>query len=66
MNKLIEFKSLELHVKEVKNRGNQIKNETMNINYETLILNKMIFLKIKKKKQNTTILEINFQNATHL
>ena len=45
-NKLLELKSLELHVEEVKKRGHVIKKETINTSFQTLILEKMRYLKI--------------------
>ena len=45
LNKLLEFKSLELHVKEVRNRGSKIKIGVRNINYQFLKLKKMRYLK---------------------
>ena len=39
LNKLLELKSIELHVEEVRRRGNK-KKEIMNINYQTLIFKK--------------------------
>ena len=50
LKKLLELKSLELHVEEVKKRGNKIKQNKiekgiMNINYQTLIIKKMRYLK---------------------
>ena len=44
INKLLERKSLELHVEEVRKGGNKIK-KIMNINYQTLILKKVRYLK---------------------
>ena len=40
LNKLLELRSLELHVKEVRKRGNKRKKETMSITYQTLMLRK--------------------------
>ena len=41
LNKLLELSSPELHVKEHRKRGNQLKLDTLNINYETFILKKI-------------------------
>ena len=41
LNKLLELKSLELHIEEVRKRINKKKWETMNINYQTLIIKNM-------------------------
>ena len=45
LNKLLELTSLEMHVNEVRKRGNKKKYLTMKINYQTLILEKMRYLK---------------------
>ena len=45
LNKLLELKSLELHVEEVKKRGNKIKIADKNINYQTLIIKNMRYFK---------------------
>ena len=45
LNKLLELKSLELHVEEVKKRGNEIKIADKNINYQTLIIKNMRYFK---------------------
>ena len=45
LNKLLELKYLDLHVKEVRKRGLKQKQEIMNISYQTLILKKMRYLK---------------------
>ena len=56
LNKLLELRSqkrIELHVKEVKKRGNQIKKEIMKIKYQTLILKKNEILEeLKNVKYN--------------
>ena len=54
MNKLLKFSKLrsendiELHVEEVRKRGNQKKQETRNIHYMTLIIIKKEIIEIKK------------------
>ena len=45
LNKLLEIKSLELHVSEVRKRGNKIKIGDIEINYQTLILKNTKYLK---------------------
>ena len=45
LNKLLELTSLELHVKEVRERRIKIKIETMNAGYQILILNEIRYLK---------------------
>ena len=56
LNKLIELRSLELHVKEVRKTGNQKKQATLNINYQFLILKKNeIIEELKKAKYNDLV-----------
>ena len=45
INKILELKSLELHVNEVRKRGNKIKIGIMNTSYQTLIIKNMRYLK---------------------
>ena len=66
LNKLLELRSLELHVKEVRKRGSEKKWETLSLNYQTLITQKNEILeKLKNGKYNDIEDSVNRMQLTY-